>query len=53
MLNGLLFIAFGVVSLIIVALGTIAIRYWWLILIILAAGIVLAIAKFKNKPQIV
>ena len=53
MLNGLLFITFGAVSLIIIALGTIAIRYWWLILIILAAGIVLAIAKFKNKPQIV
>ncbi len=53
MLNGLLFIAFGVVSLVIVALGTIAIRYWWLVLIILVALIVLAIAKFKNKPQLV
>lgn len=53
MLNGILFIAFGIISLIIVTLGTIAIRYWWLVLIIIATLIILAIAKFKNKPQIV
>ena len=53
MLNGILFIAFGIISLIIVALGTIAIRYWWLVLIVIATLIILAIAKFKNKPQIV
>lgn len=53
MLNAVLFAVFGVLSLVIVALGTLAIRYWWLVLIILVTLIVLAVAKFKNKPQLV
>lgn len=47
--NGLLFVVFAVVSVILVALGTIVIRYWWATLIILAALIVVAVAKLKNR----
>src|SRR3989338_962692 len=46
--NGILFLVFGVVSASIVMLGTIVIRYWWAVLIVLVAVIVLAVIKMKR-----
>lgn len=47
--NGILFIVFGVLSAILVALGTAVIRYWWAVLIVIVALIILAISKSRSK----
>lgn len=47
--GGILFLVFGVVSAIFVLLGTIVIRYWWAVLIILIIGIVFAVTKLRGR----
>lgn len=47
-LNFVLFLIFGILSAIIVALGTIVVRYWWAILIVLVVLIVLGIMRKKK-----
>lgn len=50
--NGILFIVFGVLSAILVALGTIVIRYWWAVLIVIIALIIFAISKSRGSKSI-
>ncbi len=47
--NGILFLVLGVLSAIIVALGTIMIRYWWAVLLAIIVLIVVAVSKSRNK----
>ncbi len=47
--SGILFVIFGVVSAIIVALGTVVIRYWWAVALVLVAAVVFAVAKGRGK----
>lgn len=46
--NTVLFVAFGILSAVIVALGTVVIRYWWAILILLVVLIVVGIMRRKK-----
>lgn len=47
--NAVIFVVFGVVSLVLVALGTLAIRYWWAVVVALVGLIALLIIKLRTK----